>query len=1274
MADAPPPSLSELMRMVAELQQANQRIADENQIMAAQIAELNHVRTEHNDAHHQQPEDDEHHSPSHVSETIRADVIHPEDEKEGTDDLVGPFTKEVMNFELPKRFTLPLTLTPYDGLGDPKKFLKKFRSIMIVNGASDTVLCRCFSNYLDGPALDWLCALPAGSVSRFQQLAKLFEEHFTGSAIYLHDSDYLNTIKQGQNESLKDYMTRFTKIAISIPDLHPEVHLHALKSGLRPGKFQETIAIAKPKTLVDSGKKQKDKSISRSSDKLGSLIEQPTETTIKLQLLGKAISISTSEVTSKNVPYLPGPKTHLNNYRGKEKVSANNYEKPRGIINYILGGYASGGSSNSARKRSFRSICSLDGPQSDTQNPTQLPQLTFTQADYISSIQNLDDPVVITLQLGDLLVKKVLLDPGSSADVLFYSTFQKMKLSNNILQSTGGDLVGFSGERVPIIGSVWLQTTLGEHPFSKTCDIKFLVVDCFSPYNIILGRPFLNKFGAIVSTVHLCVKFPLQDDHVITIHGDHKDARQCYNIGMKFQNNSKQQVNSVDLTNKSSAIVDLDPRADFRERPTPSDDLQKVYFNNDPNKFTFVGRSISKEELKAITTFLQDQADLFACKPSDMPGIDPQIISHKLAINSSTKSVQQKKRKLGDKKRKASLEETQKLINVEFIEEIRFTTWLANVVMVRKQNGKWRMCVDFTDLNKACPKDSYPLPSIDSLVDNASGYATLSFMDAYSGYNQMLMHPSDQCKTAFITDFGNYYYKVMPFGLKNAEATYQRLMDKVFAKQIGRNIEVYVNDMVAKIKVGNNHLDDLTEIFAQIRHYNMRLNPEKCAFCVQGGKFLEFLLTNRGIEANPDKCRAVLKMTSPKTVKEVQRLTGRLAALSRFFLADFIAELTIPSEEDHTKQWTLYIDGSSNKEGCGAGIRLEAEDGTVLEHSLHLSFKASNNQSEYEALVARLQLCLEFQIYTIKVYCDSLLVVQQRPSEMSKGSEDKPPSLRYLTEPLYRRGYTRPLLKCLSRSEAEIALSEAHEGICGTHTGARSLSSKILRAGFFWPSLKQDSENKVRACINCQKHAPTIHIPAEDMHHNDVTWPFHQWGLDILGPFPTAPGQVKFLIVAIDYFSKWIEAQPLAKITSQQMISFVWKNIICHFGIPHHIITDNGCQFVDQKFQSFLQNLKVKQHFASVEHPQTNGLAETANKVILHALKKKLDDAKGLWADLIPEVLWGYNTTPQSSTKETPFRLVYGFEAMIPLEISQSSIRTQLVDHNEARRTELDII
>ncbi|XP_057730262.1 uncharacterized protein LOC130945571 [Arachis stenosperma] len=742
MADVPPPSLSELMRMVAELQQANQRMADENQIMAAQVAELNHARIEHNDAHRQQAEDEEHQSqPTHVSETAQHEEHQPEDEKEESEDPVGPFTEEVMNFELPKRFTLPLTVTPYDELGDPRKFLKKFRSIMIVNGASDKVLCRCFPNYLDGPALDWLCALPAGSISRFHQLAKLFEEHFAGSAIYLHDSDYLNTIKQGPNESLKDYMTRFTKVAISIPDLHPEVHLHAIKSGLRPGKFQETIAVAKPKTLAEFREKAKgqidieelrqarksDKSHFREEDKNSSVkksfkltprfdsytqFNTKREDIIKEILNSKLIKPPRKAGTyqdAKNVDkskyctfhqkhghntddcvvakdllerlarqghldkYIGGhiqkrgssstPNDPSEQHRGKEKASSSQYERPRGIINCISGEYASGGYSSSARKRSFKSICSVDGPKQHVPIINPQPEVTFTHADFNTNIQNLDDPVVITLQLGNLLVKKVLLDPGSSADVLFYSTFQKMKLSDNMLQSTGGDLVGFSGERVPILGSVWLQTTLGEQPLSKTHDIQYLVVDCFSPYNLILGRPFLNKFGAIVSTVHLCVKFPLQDDQVATIHGDHKEARHCYNISMKFQNRSTQQVNNVGLNQREHTLAELDPRADFLDRPKPSDDLQKVYFNNDPNKFTYVGTSIDASELQTITTFLQENADLFAWKPSDMPGIDPQIISHRLSINSAIRPVQQKKRKLGEEKKRASLEETQKLIN-----------------------------------------------------------------------------------------------------------------------------------------------------------------------------------------------------------------------------------------------------------------------------------------------------------------------------------------------------------------------------------------------------------------------------------------------------------------------------------------------------------------------------------------------------------------------------------------------------------------------------------
>ncbi|XP_072077771.1 uncharacterized protein [Arachis hypogaea] len=159
--------------------------------------------------------------------------------------------------------------------------------------------------------------------------------------------------------------------------------------------------------------------------------------------------------------------------------------------------------------------------------------ISFNQADFRSASPNLDDPIVISIQVGELLVRKTLLDPGSSADVLFYSTFKKMKLSEKLIQPSSGELIGFSGERVPIMGHIWLRTTMGEIPMSKSIDIQYLIVDCYSPYNIIIGRPALNIFKAVVSMLHLCVKFPVQENRIATVYADHQEARQCYNASLK---------------------------------------------------------------------------------------------------------------------------------------------------------------------------------------------------------------------------------------------------------------------------------------------------------------------------------------------------------------------------------------------------------------------------------------------------------------------------------------------------------------------------------------------------------------------------------------------------------------------------------------------------------------------------------------------------------------------------------------------------------------------
>lgn len=191
-------------------------------------------------------------------------------------------------------------------------------------------------------------------------------------------------------------------------------------------------------------------------------------------------------------------------------------------------------------------------------------------------------------------------------------------------------------------------------------------------------------------------------------------------------------------------------------------------------------------------------------------------------------------------------------------------------------------------MNAACPNDPYPLPSIDQIIDAIAGHIMLSFMDAYSGYNQIKMTPEDREKTAFITHRGVYCYKVMPFGLINAGVTFQKAMNKIFAAQLGRNMEAYVDDLIFKSLLTASHLQDLEEYFSTLRKHSMKLNPEKCAFALDAGKFLGFLVSHRGIEANPEKIKAIVDMQPPKNMKEMQKITGRLAALRRFIakLAD----------------------------------------------------------------------------------------------------------------------------------------------------------------------------------------------------------------------------------------------------------------------------------------------------------------------------------------------------------------------------------------------------
>ncbi|RVW82262.1 Retrovirus-related Pol polyprotein from transposon 17.6 [Vitis vinifera] len=721
-------------------------------------------------------------------------------------------------------------------------------------------------------------------------------------------------------------------------------------------------------------------------------------------------------------------------------------------------------------------------------------------------------------------------------------------------------------------------------------------------------------------------------------------------------------------------------------------------------------------------------------------------------------------------------------------------------------------------------KDSFPLPRIDQIVDSTSGQGMLSFLDAFSGYHQIPMSPDDEEKTAFITPHDLYCYKVMPFGLKNAGATYQRLMTKIFKPLIGRSVEVYIDDIVVKSKTREQHILHLQEFLSlakksaadQVKAVmetppprNKKELQRLTGKLVALGRFIArftdelrpFFLAIRkaGTHGWTDNCQNALerikhclmhppilsspipkeklymylavsewaisavlfRCPSPKEQKPVYYvsralayvetryskmeltalalrsvaqklcpyfqahpvtvltdqplrsilhkpdLTGRMLQwaieLSEFgiefqprlsqkgqVMADFVLEYSRRPNQHHESSeqewWTLRVDGASRSSGSGVGLVLQSPTEEHLEQAIRLGFSASNNEAEYEAILSGLDLALALSVSKLRIYSDSQLVragnrhadalagiaaslpikeaillpiyVQANPSvaenstcntieatqtDNQEWTQDIAEYLWTGTLPkdlkqahkirvqaarftligghLYKRSFTGPYLRCLGHTEAQYVLAELHEGICGNHTGGRSLAHRAHSQGYYWPTMKKDAAAYVQ-----------------------------KLGHGHSGTLPAAPAQKKFLLVATDYFSKWVEAEAYASIKDKDVTKFVWKNIVCRFGIPQIIIADNGPQFDSIAFRNFCSELNIRNSYSTPRYPQSNGQAEATNKTLINALKKRLEQAKGKWVEELPGVLWAYRTTPGRPTGNTPFALTYGMDAVIPLK------------------------
>ncbi|RVW61350.1 hypothetical protein CK203_032063 [Vitis vinifera] len=401
-------------------------------------------------------------------------------------------------------------------------------------------------------------------------------------------------------------------------------------------------------------------------------------------------------------------------------------------------------------------------------------------------------------------------------------------------------------------------------------------------------------------------------------------------------------------------------------------------------------------------------------------------------------------------------------------------------------------------------------------------------------------------------------------------------------------------------------------------------------------------------------------------------------------MADFVLEYSRrPSQHDESSKKNgglCELTEPHAHQALELGSLLQSPTGEHLEQAIRLGFSASNNEAEYEAILSGLDLALALSVSKLRIYSDSQLVqftewtiekikrADNRRADALAGIAASLPSKKpfyclYIIYPdrnstrrsqtgtqspgascpfhpdwghLYKRSFTGPYLRCLGHSEAQYVLAELHEGICGNHSGGRSLAHRAHSQGYYWPTMKKDAAAYVKRCDKCQRYAPIPHMPSATLKSISGPWPFAQWGMDIVGPLPAAPAQKKFLLVATDYFSKWVEAEAYASIKDKDVTKFEFL-----FGAEHP--------------ELILHTTISSKQWASRSHKQDPN----------HCLKKRLEQAKGKWVEELPDVLWAYRTTPGRPTGNTPFALAYGMDAVIPTEIVRESAAIRMADYQQ---------
>ena len=805
--------------------------------------------------------------------------------------------------------------------------------------------------------------------------------------------------------------------------------------------------------------------------------------------------------------------------------------------------------------------------------------------------------------------------------------------------------------------------------------------------------------------------------------------------------------------------------------------------DDDTPRIIKIYEKLTPVEWKYWRDFFKRNIKVFAWSYKDLRGVPPEICEHKIILEEGATPVRQRQYRMNPKYSLLVKEEIDKLLEAGIIYPVPYSDWVSPIVVVPKKNGKLRICVDYRKLNSVTKKDYFPLPFTDTMLDGVAGYERYSFMDGFSGYNQISIYPPHRVLTSFTTPWGIFAHERMPFGLCNSPATFSRLGTNTFRNQLHISMELFLDDFAVYSTI-EKHAQHLQECFDECMATGISINTAKSVFLVPFGKLVGHIVSKQGVATDPDKIAIIASLPIPTTVTEVKGFLGHAGYYRRFIFRYSVIALPLTEllkVTDSPPVWTnacteafntlkkklitapilvapnwekdfeVYVDASNV--AIGAVLSQKDEKGhdhpiyfasrqlvqaernyTVTErealgmifavqkfrhyllgykfnfHVDHDALKYMINKPQLSGRIARWVLLLQEFNFTVQVrpgknhanadhlsrlseelgtepiddsfpdaqlffidtvsseYAEIINYLQTNtfPTDFSTKQKNrltlKSAPYSIIADTLYKQGKDGVLRRCIMSSEIPLILKGCHSDPAGGHFAGEITARKVLQAGYWWPTLFRDCITYARQCDACQRVGKPTDTSAMPLNPILALAPFEKWGIDFVGPInpPSKNGRYRYILVATDYATKWAEAEPTKRDDKEIVAKFLKENIFSRFGCPRELVSDRGTHFVNDVIMELTNKYKIKHRLTTPYHPRANGQTEKINGILCKIITKTVQGSMSDWDSKLLNALWAYRTAYKVTTKFTPFQLVYGQEAILPIELELPSLRIAL--------------